>query len=116
METLKMIFAIIGFIYCMYIIIGLGIDVMTFDQTKGGYQPPYEGWTGRPVDWDSMDQTATGLVKRGHVIDVHINGTSGMISFELFGLRYDWQTPSDRALKVHKPREALLRRGFRPEF
>ena len=55
-----------------------------------------------------MDITKNGLVKRGHVIDVYIHGTTGMISFEIFGLKKNWQTFSDRALKVHKPKEALM--------
>jgi len=46
METLKTFFAIPGIVYFIYLIIGLVIDVTTFDQTKGGYEPPYEGWTG----------------------------------------------------------------------
>lgn len=116
METLKTIFTFIGILYTLYFIIGFVIDITTFDQTKGGYEAPYEGWTGQPVNWDNMDQTSTGLVKRGYVIDVHLHGTTGMMTFELFGLRYDWRTPSDRALKVHKPREALIKRGFNPTF
>jgi len=116
MTTLKTIFAIIGIAYIFYVLIGLKIDITTFDQTKGGYVAPYRGWTGTPVDWDGMDKTATGLVKRGRIIDVHIHGTTGMMTFEVMGIRYDWQTPSDRALIVHQPKEALIRRGFKPEF
>lgn len=116
METLKVIFACIGVLYIGYLCVGLVIDITTFDQTRGGYQAPFEGWTGKPVDWDSMDRTSTGLVKRGYVIDVHIHGTSGMISFECFGLERNWQTPSARALIVHQPKEALIRRGFNPQF
>ncbi|MBX2871749.1 MAG: hypothetical protein KTR30_06610 [Saprospiraceae bacterium] len=116
MATLKTILAIIGALYLLYFITGLLIDIGTFDQTKGGYEPPYEGWTGQPVDWDSLDQTTTGLVKRGYVADVHIHGTTGMISFQILGYKMDWRKPSARAMKVHKPREALLRRGFKPIF
>lgn len=116
MATLKSIFAIIGILYVLYLLIGLVIDITTFDQTKGGYQPPYEGWSGKAVDWASMDKTTTGLVKRGYMIDVHINGTTGMISFGFLGKKFDWQTPSGRALKVHQPREALIKRGFNPQF
>ena len=116
MEILKTAFTIIGILYTLYVCIGIGIDITTFDQTKGAYSAPYEGWTGKAVDWDAMDQTITGLVKRGYVIHVHLHGTTGMITFELFGMRYDWRKPSARALKVHKPKEALIRRGFKPEF
>lgn len=116
MEITKTILAAIGAICILYVLVGIFLDITSFDQTKGGYEPPHEGWTGTPVDWDSMDKTSIGLVKRGRVIDIFINGTTGMMTFQVWGLKYDWQTPSDRALKVHKPREALKRRGFSPEF
>lgn len=116
MKYIILAFAIIGIITVTYGIIGLYLDISTFDKTKGGYEYPYENWTGKPVDWDRMDTTKTGLVKRGHVIDVYVNGTTGMISFEFFGIKKEWQTFSDRALKVHKPKEALIRKGFSPEF
>ncbi len=116
MKITVIILATIGTLTILYGIIGLISDITTFDQTKGGYDYPYEGWTGKPVAWDEMDITSTGLVKRGHVVDVHVNGTTGMISFSLIGMTIDWQTFSDRALKVHRPREAFLQRGFHPEF
>ena len=116
MEITKSIFAAIGAVSFLYILIGSVIDITSFDQTKGGYEAPYEGWTGTPVDWDSLDQTTTGLVKRGYVMDVHIHGTTGMISFQVMGKKFDWRRPSERALKVHKPKEALIRRGFKPMF
>ncbi|MFY0654638.1 MAG: hypothetical protein JXQ96_21570 [Cyclobacteriaceae bacterium] len=113
---MTMFFAIIGLIAVVYIAIGTSIDILSFDQTKGGYQYPYKGWTGKPVDWNSMDKTSEGLVKRGYVIDVFINGKSGLISFGILKKRFDWQTFSNRALIVHQPREGLRRRGFDPEF
>ena len=56
------------------------------DHTKGGYELPYVGVTGDPIDWDSMDLTSTGLVRRGYVLNFLVNGTTGMISLELFGI------------------------------
>ncbi len=116
MKTLIIIFALIGLITIIFGVAGVAIDALTFDQTKGAYTYPYEGWTGQAVDWDSMDITTTGLVKRGYVIDIFVNGTTGMISFGWMGMKVDWQTFSDRALKVHQPREGLKRRGFDPQF
>jgi len=116
MTIIIKIFASFGLILTSLIIIGLVFDITGFDRTKGGYNPPYEGVTGEPVDWDSMDLTSTGLAKRGYVINVLVNGTSGMISFEVFNQTFDWRTFSGRALVVHKPKEALLKRGFTPEF
>ena len=116
MTIIIKIFALLGLLLTILIFTGLVLDIKNFDRTKGGYNPPYEGVTGGPVDWDSMDLTSTGLVKRGHVVNVLVNGTSGMISFEIFRLKFDWRTFSARALVVHKPREGLIKRGFRPEF
>ena len=109
-------FAVAGLIFTILIITGLAFDITSFDHTKGGYTAPYDGVTGEPVDWSSMDLTSTGLVKRGYIVNVLVNGTTGMISFELFKQTFDWRTFSDRALVVHKPREAFLKRGFNPEF
>ncbi|MEP2935182.1 MAG: hypothetical protein ABJM06_05665 [Gilvibacter sp.] len=116
MKYLTLTFTLIGIITVLYGAIGLVVDIKTFDRTKGGYDYPYENWSGTPVDWDLMDITKTGLVKRGYVLDVHINGTTGMISFGALGLKWDWQRFSKRALKVHKPKEALIRKGFTPKF
>jgi hypothetical protein len=110
------LFALIGLVTVTFFVVGLYLDVKDFDRTKGGYEAPYEGVTGEPVDWDSMDLTSTGLAKRGHVVNVLVNGTTGMISFELFKQQIDWRVFSARALIVHKPKEALIRRGFKPEF
>ncbi len=109
-------FAVIGAAFLLTLLFGIYLDVKDFDKTKGGYEPPYSGVTGVPVDWDSMDLTPTGLAKRGHVINVLVNGTNGMISFEIFKQKIDWRVFSERALVVHKPREAFIRLGFHPEF
>lgn len=116
MTTIIKIFALLGLILTTLIIIGLVFDIKSFDQTKGGYNPPYEGVTGEPVDWSSMDLTSTGLVKRGHVVNVLVNGTSGMISFEVFKQTFDFRVFSGRALVVHKPREALLKEVLSQSF
>lgn len=96
--------------------VGLYLDINDFDQTQGGYEPPYEGVTGKPVDWFAMDRTPTGLAKRGRVVNVLVDGRTGMISFQLLGLEVDFQTFLDRALVVHRPREAFIAMGFESEF
>lgn len=110
------LFALIGLTPGLIMVTGIYLDIKNFDQTKGGYEPPFAGVTGAPVNWDSLDLTSSGLVKRGYVINVLVNGTTGMISFEIFKKKFDWRAFSERALIVHKPREALVRRGFSPEF
>lgn len=109
-------FAVIGLVATTIIGIGLYRDVSEFDQTRGGYEAPFEGVTGEPVDWYALDRTPTGLAKRGRVVNVLVDGKTGMISFEVFGLVIDFRTFSDRALVVHKPREAFVAMGLEPEF
>ena len=116
MQIALLSLALTGLFSITVVAIGIFLDVKNFDRTEGGYEAPYTGVTGEPVDWDSMDLTATGLVKRGHIVNVLVDGTTGMISFEIFKKKIDWRIFSDRALTVHKPREALIRRGFTPEF
>ncbi len=109
-------FAIIGFIFTSLFSYGLYLDIKAMDKTKGGYESPYENVKGEILDWDNMDLTSTGLVQRGHIVNFIVNATTGMISIELFGFSYEARKLSPRAIKVHKPREAFIKRGFSPNF
>lgn len=101
----------------LYTIIGFAVDIRNFDRTEGGYEPPYEGWTGEPVDWSAMESTSEGFHKRGWVADTYVDCRTGMIRFKFFRLiSINFRPFSDRALKVHKPREACQENGFEPEF
>jgi hypothetical protein len=100
----------------LLVTVGLFFDIKEMDHTKGGYELPYVGVTGDPIDWDSMDLTSTGLVRRGYVLNFLVNGTTGMISLELFGIEFEARKLSERAIVVHKPRDAFIRRGFKPQF
>lgn len=108
--------ALTGLLFVFILTFGIYLDFKNFDQTRGGYEPPYTGVTGNPVNWDKLDLTPTGFAKRGFIINVLINGTTGMISFEIFKHKFDWRVFSERALIVHKPREAFIRHGFSPQF
>ncbi len=109
-------FAIIGVVSLALLATGIWLDVRDFDTTTGGYEAPYEGVTGDPVDWHALDITPTGVAKRGYVINVLVDGTTGMITFEVFGWHIPFRTFSERALVVHQPREAFIAMGFHPEF
>jgi len=39
-----------------------------------------------------------------------------MVTFEFFKLRFDVLTVSERAIAVHKPQDACIKRGFDPQF
>lgn len=109
-------FALIGFILTAGLITGIVLDIRHFDRTQGGEEPPYEGVTGERIDWNSFDLTREGLVKRGYVLDTHINGTTGLVTYELFTLKIPFRTLSQRAIAVHGARHAFRQRGFDPQF
>jgi hypothetical protein len=95
---------------------GFALDFRAVDRTRGGYEPPYEGWTGTPTDWPRADVTPTGMAMRGYVSNALIDCTTGMLSFQIYGQTFDYRSVSPRALVIHKPREACAERGFSPEF
>jgi hypothetical protein len=108
--------AAVGAVLLALLVVGVALDVAAFDRTRGGYEPPYTGYTGTPIDWDSLDLTATGMARRGRVINVLVDCTSGMMHLEIYGVRVPFRTFSERAMVVHQPREACERRGFTPRF
>ena len=116
MAILLKLFSLIGSLAVVLLSVALYLDIRDMDKTDGGYESPYTGVTGDIIDWDNMDLTATGLVRRGHVLNFIVNGTTGMISLEFFGFEFEARKLSERAIIVHQPREAFIRRGFKPEF
>ncbi|MED4454098.1 hypothetical protein [Metabacillus fastidiosus] len=50
------------------------------------------------------------------MLDFHLNCTTGMISIQLFRQNLNYRIVSERAIKVHKPREACETRGFTTTF
>ncbi len=115
-RRLTRFFAVIGMATSAMLIAGLTLDMRAFDQTRGGYEPPYTDYTGTPIDWRRMDTTADGMVYRGHVVDLLLDCRSGMMTVDAFGLEKQWRRLSPRALAVHKPREECRARGFVPQF
>ncbi|MFN4099215.1 MAG: hypothetical protein ACK4GT_05515 [Pararhodobacter sp.] len=95
---------------------GAFADISSFDRTRGGYEAPYEGWTGTPIDWSGVRTTETGMLREGWVIDFLADCTTGMIHGRIAGVEIPFRPFSERAIVVHKPREACLERGFLPEF
>ena len=109
-------FAFIGFGLIFLITTGLIHDVSQFDQTRGGYEAPYTGWTGTSIDWSVVDVTPDGFASRGSVVDVLVNCTTGMIEMEVLGLAFPFRGLSERAIAVHHPREACANEGFQVQF
>lgn len=113
---LKRVFLVLGALLTGLLLTGLFLDFASFDRTKGGYEAPYTGYTGEPTDWSIADLTATGMARRGYVVTLLVNCTTGMISVEVFKQQFDFRVFSPRAIAVHKPREACRERGFEPQF
>ena len=108
--------AALGFVLTALILGGLVADGLSFDRTSGGYEPPYTGYTGEPIDWEATHVTEEGFFKDGYVLDLYVDCTTGMVSFEVFQRRLDWRELSGRALVVHRPAEACRKEGFEPDF
>ncbi|MBM7632186.1 hypothetical protein [Geomicrobium sediminis] len=108
--------ATIGAFALLLFISGLILDLRSFDETKGGYEPPFENFTGEPINFNELDQSAEGIVGRGYTVNILLNCTTGMVTFEFFKLRFDVLTVSERAIAVHKPQDACIKRGFDPQF
>ena len=109
-------FAGVGVILTGVLIGGTIADYSRFDRTSGGYEPPYTGWTGTPVDWDAALTSDSGFRYPGVVVDTILDCSTGMVSFEVFGIVIDWRVMSNRALVVHKPVEACESNGFETDF
>ncbi len=110
------VFAGIGAILTAILVTGLAVDFSSFDRTRGGYEPPYQGWTGQPIDWSRTDVTAQGMARRGYVTTLLVDCATGMVEVEVFRQRIPFRPLSDRAIVVHRPREACVARGFSPRF
>ncbi len=89
---------------------------LSFDRSSGGSEPPYTGHIGEPIDWEAAHVTEEGFFKDGYVIDLYVDCTTGMVSSEVYGRRWDWRELSGRALVVHGPAEACKKEGFTPDF
>ena len=108
--------AVVGLVLAALLVGGVIADGLSFDRTSGGYEPPYTGYTGEPIDWEAAHVTEEGFFKDGYVLDLYVDCTTGMVSFEAYGRRWDWRELSGRALVVHRPAEACESEGFRPDF
>lgn len=109
-------FAGVGVFALGLLSVGVAIDVANFDRTSGGYEAPFEGWTGTPIDWSAAAVSTEGFRQPGLIMDTLLNCTTGMTGVEVFGVEVNYRTLSERALVVHKPLEACIAAGFTPDF
>ena len=96
--------------------IGLVADIRGIDRTTGGYDYPFDGWSGETINFSTMLQTQEGLYKSGYVVDQFFNCSTGLITWEIFGiLKGEFRKFSERAIVIHKPQDECRARGFNPE-
>jgi hypothetical protein len=91
------------------VLAGLVADIRSFDTTSGGYEPPYEDFTGDPIDWSQAETTETGMRKPGHVVAFALDCTSGMIRFGDAGPAV--RLPARLAARPRRPQAARGLRG-----
>lgn len=115
MKVLRVVvrlFALVGAVLAVYVGVALALDVGNLDRTRGGYEPPYTGFTGEPLRFEEVAVTTEGGVVRGRVLDSLVDCETGVWRFETLGLGFDYRGVSERALVVHKPQEICRRHGF----
>lgn len=112
-EGLKTVFSVIGLLFSLWFVASLVLDLLEVDQTSGGYEYPYQGWTGSPIDYTQWYTTQAGMFNRGRVIDQHLDCTSGQLLISILGVvHFDFRPFSDRAKVVHQPQVSCWQRGF----
>lgn len=111
-RSLIIFLACIGLIGSLYIIGAALNDIGGFDRTRGGYEPPYTGYTGTPIQRDEIALEGELVVMRGRVIDSEMSCTTGAWSFNLLGFSIPYRTVSERALVVHQPQAFCRENGF----
>ena len=112
LRTLTRLFALVGVFFTAYLGTALALDLGNLDRTRGGYEPPYTGYTGEPLRFEEVAVTAEGGVVRGRVLDSLVNCTTGVWRFEALGFGFDYRRVSERALVVHQPQVLCREHGF----
>lgn len=96
----------------VYLVGALVVDAGNLDRTRGGYAPPYIGYTGEPLRFEDIAVTSQGGVVRGRVLDSLVNCETGVWRFEVLGFGFDYRGVSERALVVHRPQVLCREHGF----
>ena len=93
------IVSFLGFLLLLGVISLLIIDYLDIDKR---------------VNFDRLDLTNTGMVKRGYLLDAHLNCTTGFVGLSIFKLRF-YNKPLKNSLKTKwNAKEACKKRGFTP--
>jgi len=105
--------AAIGLVFSLWFVVNTASEVSTIDQTSGGYEYPFEGWSGTPIDYNAWYATSDGLFSDGRAADLHINCTTGRLTISVLStIDVPFRDFSDRAKVVHQPQMTCRERGF----
>ena len=110
------------FVYLFFFVVlgaaitGVALDILNINPNKGIFDLPSRGFSGIPISYTEMDQTQMGLVKRGYVLDFHLDCTSGMVTLEVFKQKFLLRQVTKSEIAVHKPRETCILKRFKPKF
>lgn len=108
-----LVFGLIGLLFSAWFVIGMAQDINAGDETTGGYEYPYTGWTGTPIAYDRWHVTGTGLYQVGRIVDQSLDCTTGQLRFHVLRLvTIDFREFSDRAKVVHQPQVACRELGY----
>jgi len=102
----------LGFLALVLLIVGIFLDS---EQIR-----PFFGRTGDDhhdsIHLEHFDETNTGLVWRGYVVDVHLNCRTGLTTFEAYYQRLDYERLPAELVERHRAREICIAHGFQPQF
>jgi hypothetical protein len=106
-------FALTGLATVVSLLVAVVIGVQDADRTNGGYEYPYQGWTGTPIDYPSWYLSEKGLFLPGPIVDQDLNCTTGQLTLKVFGIiDIEFRPLSDRAKVIHQPQVACRDKGF----
>lgn len=67
------------------------------------------------LNFDRLDLTNRGIVKRGYLLDAHLNCTNGFLGLSILNFRFYYKPLSDKKKEMHGAKKACKTRGFTPE-
>jgi hypothetical protein len=107
------IFSVVGLLFTLWFVVGFAQDLAEGDETVGGYEYPYAGWSGTPIDYASWYRTEAGLFHEGRVVHQRLDCTTGQLQFSVMGIfDINFRALSDRAKVVHQPQFTCRELGF----
>lgn len=114
---LRTLFALIGFVATIFVVTALWWDLHQMDPDNGYFR---KGETrvlaGESISFENVDATPTGYVRRGLLLDLHLECRSGGMSLEFFKWRLDVGKMAESDVQLHKPQAACKKRGLQTLF